>query len=335
MKNALTLAVLAVLATACTTIQPVAFERLEAADVSFPETVRRIAVVNNVPDIIPDTHPGIISTWMEGEGPTATESLAEQIASTNYFEAVLIADTAFNTRGALTLEETLLSREQVDRCTAALSADLLVTLDRVILHARPAVFYDEEFMMPMEGLDVVITPVVRVYLPGRDAPMFTLAPSDSISWYASAHPTDSLVRHEASTYAGGIPLHHLLPHWQEVSRYYYDGGTVDMRDAGVSVREHDWATAASLWQRVYDSKKGKSRRMAAYNLALYHEMQDEVPAALEWIMHALEGAKQGTAEYNDAQLYLAQLQERAKALAKLNAQMQRFDENKSSDDKNN
>jgi hypothetical protein len=75
--------------------------------------------------------------------------------------------------------------------------------------------------------------------------------------------------------------------------------------------------------------------MAAYNLALYHEMQDEVPAALEWIMHALEGAKQGTAEYNDAQLYLAQLQERAKALAKLNAQMQRFDENKSSDDKNN
>ncbi len=325
MKNIILLALTAMI-TSCTTIQPVAFERLVAADVSFPETVRRIAVVNNVPAIEPQSQPGIITTWMEGEGSAATESLAEHIASTNYFESVVISDSALNTRALTGLEETLLTRDQIDRYTADLQADLLVTMDRVILHARPTLLYDDNYPLPLDGVEVVITPVVRVYLPGRDNPMFTLAPSDSISWYASAAPTDSLIRREAAEYAGGIPVNHLLPHWQEISRYYYDGGTVDLRDAAVSVREHDWTTAATLWQRVYDQKKGKLRRLAAFNLALYHEMQDELPEALTWIERAADGVKAGTDEARQVDIYRLNLQERAKELGKLTVQMQRFDE---------
>jgi hypothetical protein len=324
MKKYTLFLLLTLLLTACSTVQPVSFERLEAADVSFPETVRRIAVVNNVPAFTPESHPGIISTWMEGDGPTATESLAEQIASTRYFESVLIADTALNRRQATGLEETLLPRTLVDTLTTALRADLLVSLDRVILHARPAVLFDDDLLLPLDGLEVLITPVVRVYLPGREAPMFTIAPSDSISWYAASHPTDSLVVAEASQYAGGIPIHHLLPHWQEIERHYYDGGQVNFRDAGVFVRENEWDQAAALWQQTYDRRKGRTARMAAFNLALYHEMRDEIPAAQEWIGRALQGAKEGSAEQQQAVLYQLQLAHRAKEIGKLNAQMERF-----------
>lgn len=322
----LVLALGVLLGTSCSTTQPFAFERLVPADVSFPETVRRVAVVNNVPDIAPASVPGNLTSWMEGEGSAATESLAEHIASTNYFESVMVADTALNTRGATSLDETLLTPEQVNLCTESLQADLLFSLDRVILHARPKVILDEELPVPIDGVEVLITPVVRVYLPGRHTPMFTIAKSDSISWYVADHPTDSLVRHEASVYSGEIPLHPLLPHWEEVNRYYYDGGLVDMRDAGVYVRENRWEEAAALWQRIYDAKKGKTRRLAAFNLALYHEMKDELPQAQEWIARALTDAKSNTIECQQAEHYQMLLAERAKNLGKLNAQMERFGE---------
>jgi TPR repeat protein len=94
----------------------------------------------------------------------------------------------------------------------------------------------------------------------------------------------------------------------------------------VSVREHDWTTAATLWQRVYDQKKGKLRRLAAFNLALYHEMQDELPEALTWIERAADGVKPGADEARQVDIYRLNLQERAKELGKLTVQMQRFDE---------
>jgi hypothetical protein len=288
----------------------VAFERLAAADVSFPETVRRVAVASRVPEVEPASQPGIISTWMEGDGPVAAESLAEDIASTRYFEEVVLADS--------------LPADTAEWATA-LGADLLVSLERVVLHARPTVVFDDEAPFPVDGVEVVITPVVRVYLPGRSHALFTLAPSDSLTWSSLVQPTDSLVRHEASAYAGSIPLRQLLPHWQEISRHYYDGATVDLRDAGVSVRENDWAQAATLWQRVYAQKKGKLRRLAAYNLALYHEMQDELSEALTWIDRALEGAKEGSEERTQAEAYRQRLQERNHELGKLRAQMQRFE----------
>jgi hypothetical protein len=311
---------------ACSTVQPTTFERLSAADVSFPENVRRIAVANNVPAWTPESQSGAITTWMEGDGAVAAESLAEEIASTNYFEAVVLADSALNTRGATTLEDTQLTREQAGRCIDDLQADLLVTLDRVILHARPTAFFEESLPFPLEGVEAVITPVLRVYLPGREGPMFTVAASDSLTWNVTPQLTDSLIRQESSVYAGGIPLHHLLPHWQQISRHYYDGGQVEMRDAGVSVRENQWDEAATLWRQVYGKKKGRTRRLAAFNMALYHEMRDEIPAAMQWMDRALDGAKEGTPERQQAEEYRIQLTERAQELGKLNAQMQRFDE---------
>jgi hypothetical protein len=325
-KTGLAALAAALLTTACTSIQPVTFERLAAADVSFPETVRRIAVVNNVPVIEPESQAGVLTPWMEADGPTATEALAEEIASTRYFESVVIADSALNTRGATGLDETLLTHEQITRCTADLDADLLVSLDRVILQVRPTYIYDDGVPFPVEGVEAVITPVVRVYLPERDAPLFTIAPSDSIHWLASPQLTDSLVRHEAADYAGGIPLRHLLPHWQEISRYYYDGGNVDMRDAAVNVREQQWAEAAALWRRVYDTKRGRVHRLAAYNLALYYEMQDEASRALKYIDEVVAATKPGSEERLQAEAYKEQLTHRAKEIGKLGAQMQRFDE---------
>ena len=80
--------------TSCGSLQTISFEQLQAADVSFPNAVRNVAVVNNMPAYkVGDSH-DVISMELKGDGKTAAEALAEEIANANYFEQVIICDSA-------------------------------------------------------------------------------------------------------------------------------------------------------------------------------------------------------------------------------------------------
>ena len=46
-----------------------------------------------------------------------------------------------------------------------------------------------------------------------------------------------------------------MPHWDEVARFYYDGGNIEMRDAGVYLRENNWDEAYSQWKIAYEEEK--------------------------------------------------------------------------------
>lgn len=50
----------------------------------------------------------------------------------------------------------------------------------------------------------------------------------------------------SSALEGGIP-------------FYFDGGNVRMRDAGVYVRENNWDSAFELWKQIYDKGKGRQK----------------------------------------------------------------------------
>lgn len=85
--------------------------------------------------------------------------------------------------------------------------------------------------MPIDAVDGIISPIVRVYIPNRDKPLFVVAKQDTISWEIEPALSDRKIVKEASEYAASIPVEHLLPHWDEVARFYYDGGNIEMRDA--------------------------------------------------------------------------------------------------------
>ena len=74
---------------------------------------------------------------------------------------------------------------------------------------------------------------------------FVVAKQDTISWEIEPALSDRKIVKEASEYAASIPVEHLLPHWDEVARFYYDGGNIEMRDAGVYLRENNWDEAYS------------------------------------------------------------------------------------------
>ena len=89
----------------CQTIEQISIDYMMPAEINFPPELRRVAIVNNV-SAIPD------NKWIEAEKPTsgnevaraiaythgdadiATESLARAIADGNYFDEVVICDSA-------------------------------------------------------------------------------------------------------------------------------------------------------------------------------------------------------------------------------------------------
>lgn len=311
----------------CSSLQTVSFDQLQAADVSFPDAVKKVAVINNMPVLAAKENPETISAELEGDGKVAAEALAKNIADVNYFDQVVICDSVFRANDEVPRVNVVLTKDEVGRLTEDLGVDMVFSFDRVHIHTKPGILFFPDFPVPIDAVDAVISPIVRVYVPNRDKPLFIVAKQDTISWEIDPALSDKKIIKEASEYAASIPVEHLLPHWREVTRFYYDGGNVAMRDAGVYLRENNWEGAYELWKTVYDQKKGRPKMKAAFNMALYYEIKDELEKAKEWIENARKLTKSGSKDEQLILFYSLELDNRRDKLSRLRIQMKRFDDN--------
>ena len=247
--------------TSCGSLQTISFEQLQAADVSFPDAVRNVAVVNNMPVYkVGDSH-DVISMELKGDGKTAAEALAEEIANANYFEQVIICDSALRGQDTELREDVMLTQDEVQKLAADLGVDLIFSFDRLDIHTKRGALFIDTFDggFSVDAVDGIVAPVIRIYIPSRERPMLSFSKQDTISWEIEPTLSDKKIVKEASEYAATMPVNYLLPHWREVSRFYFDGGNVRMRDAGVYVRENNWDSAFELWKQIYDKGKGRQK----------------------------------------------------------------------------
>ena len=329
------------------------------ADVSFPPSLKRVAVVNNMPEI-PDNQ--LINTdkapkddtelarkvdYYNGDAKITTEALAEALANENYFNEVVICDSALRAHD-ITPRESTLTRTEVNQLINDLDVDFLIALENIQMRATRKIGYISDWGTYYGTVDVKVFPTLKVYLPNRKGPMVTINSNDSIFWEEYGG-SDSYVRSrlikekdlisEASEFAGTVPVKRLLPYWKTAGRYLFTGGSVNMRDAAVYVREKQWDKAIELWERVYATKKGKQKMQAAYNIAMGYEMQDSISTAYDWALKAqAEARKVEKIDEKDLShldradlpyyvlttLYAVELQDRKDGLSRLNMQMQRF-----------
>lgn len=322
MKTKITVLLLVLcLFSACTTLQTISFERLQAADVSYPDQVRTVGVINYAPQDKQERD-SIIGLW-NGDGMVTVESLAREIAATDYFNQVVVCDSALRPVGMG--NEEILPMFQADSLIQALGVDMLFAVEQVRIELKEGSLFHTELMVDVPAVDGVITPLVRAYVSGRSAPLFSISKTDTICWVVSPELTFGQIVQEASDFAATLPVSYLLPHWKEMNRYYFDGGNMEMRDAGVYIREQNWEGAAALWQKLHDGRKGKVKMRAAYNLALNYELQGDYERAKEYLDTALSLASEGSWEHQLIEYYRLQLDEQARENRMLQIQMKRFE----------
>jgi len=322
MKTKITVLLLVLcLFSACTTLQTISFERLQAADVSYPDQVRTVGVINYAPQDKQERD-SILGLW-NGDGMVTVESLAREIAATDYFNQVVVCDSALRPVGMG--NEEILPMSQADSLIQALGVDMLFAVEQVRIELKEGSLFHTELMVDVPAVDGVITPLVRAYVSGRSAPLFSISKTDTICWVVSPELTFGQIIQEASDFAATLPVSYLLPHWKEMNRYYFDGGNMEMRDAGVYIREQNWEGAAALWQKLHDGRKGKVKMRAAYNLALNYELQGDYERAKEYLDTALSLASEGSWEHQLIEYYRLQLDEQARENRMLQIQMKRFE----------
>ena len=317
--------------SACTTINTLYMDQLAPAEVSFPEVVKSVGIINNMPLMVgSEEDMGKTDGTLEGEGDIVAEVLAEGIAATAYFDEVVICDSSVcNMKVSLKNHQSLrkdwsgnvLSNAEATRLIDELGVDMLFSIERVRIELK-----ENKSNPEYRVIDGIVTPVLRAYIAEREQPIFTFAKSDTLEWEPNPWLTFKGIVREASEYAGSMLLPKILPYWKEAVRSYYDGGSVEMRDAGVYLREYNWKEAYGLWKKVYDEKKGKQKMRAAFNLALYHEMQGEFLQAEAYLEEAGGMADPASVDWTLIRAYLMQLDELERKYQQVRIQMGRFDD---------
>ena len=310
--------------TACTSLQPFSYERLQPADVNFPGQIRKVGIVNNMPPVHQDyKQVDYKSASLEGDGDVATEAFAQEVVSVGYFDEVVLYDQRI--RKTTNPLELPIPKQTTDDLIRKLDVDMLLSMERVNVELKESFMFVPGSLGTVSAVDGVVTSVVRAYLKQREEPLFTIQKTDTLCWEITPKLSYGDVIKDVSEYAAILPMQNLLPYWVEVERYYYDGGNVEMRDAGVFVREESWEEAAALWEKVYQKKKGKAKMRAAYNLAVYSEMKNDFEAAKEYLDTAYGLSDENSFDQQLILIYRMRLEDECQKNLRLNVQMKRFE----------
>ena len=313
--------------SSCVSLRTVSIDQLEPAKISFPNEFRKVLVVNNVRN----NSANVSETLFNGDGKTATEALAQGMADANYFDEIIICDSALRT-SENSIRAVGLQPSEATSLANEFGVDMIVSMEELLLRTQKSLAYFPDFPLPEPVLDAHIKTVVRVYAPGREKPIVTALENDSIYWFLSQMSTSEERIDEASKLGGEQIAAQLVPSWNTVQRYYYGGGSVDMRDASVYVNQNQWEEAFSAWERAQKQKSKKVRMRSAFNMALYYELHDDIENAENWLQEAesllLEGKSEeelkGTLDYMLMAYYQEELAKRKVSLQKLTIQMNRF-----------
>ncbi len=300
----------------CSSVKWVSVDRLHPAKMEQVVQVRRVAVLNNQPDVERDNSAYYLNARV------VTDTLAQYLADAAYFDEVVLSDTVLADNWLMDYKGRELRPTAVDALCRQFGVDMLVTVDYVA-------FVPDAIQYP------TVTGEVRVrmtcYRQGEITPVFSIHDSARMDWQQWNYMKLAAVRQ-----AVFMSLSSLVPHWEMEELPFYTGANVWQRDAAVYLREGNWEEAANLWRQQLTSKSQRRRMEAHMNMAVYHEMTDDnVEVARTHAEKALELSADGMKLKNGKPVepsydyllisdYLNDLNHRGANLEQVKRQMQRF-----------
>lgn len=323
--------------TACSTVKYITVEQLTPGSITLPENIKSVAVLNNFNqnNVIINCNP---ATVVECDGKRVTDSFAHQLAESNYFNEVVISDSAlcdssFNVPHILTPQE-------VKQLCNIFVVDMLITVDYAcaIDNNRLLSNLKSENFRVVRTRETIVYSIVHYYFPNREKPLKAFTYKDVLHWNNLREMTAENIQKEAENMAAVQPAEPFLPKWQQNQRAFFTDGCPEMRQAEVYLIEGKWNDAYSLWEQISNSKGKNMQKRAWFNMALYFEMNDNINKAFDCLnkakeieMKKLKTDEQGivvnpTEDYYIIQEYHRALVAREKEILLLDAQLNRINE---------
>lgn len=286
--------------SACSSVNYVGIETYNPAEVTFPENVGRVLIVNNaVPQPADVGYEynlyGVAQDTCKARADSALfdacRILGESIDKMSFFNDVLLYHLPVRKDNVYYTDAKLTGAEVASLCNET-GADAVISVDRLLFDTKKDVMaFSEGYVMGI--VNVEIGGMLRSYLPGREKPLATVYVSDSIYWSESAYDTAMLNQillspenalRAAGEYIGSKVYRNFVPHWEQESRWYYTGVGSVWKEASAYASAEKWDMAAERWRSIYNARSTswRGRAKAASNLALSYEMKGHLQEAYDW-----------------------------------------------------
>lgn len=329
------------LLTSCSSINYMGIETYNPAEITFPETVGRVLVVNNaVPQ--PDdvgcqlTLFGTKQDTCHVKADSALfyvcSGLGKAMVDVSFFNDVLLYKETVR-KDDVYYEDKKLTSEEVTALCDETGADAVISIDRMLFESdKKVIAFAEGYLVGEIG--VKMSGVIRSYLPDRSNPLATVYMTDSLYFSESAYnqilldqmlPTMESALCTSGEYIGMKASPNFVPHWSNETRWFYSGMGARWKEATAYARSEKWGKAAERWKQLFNnSTSWKTQAKAASNIALGFEMNSELKEAYEWANKSYELFKKNEGDESKnarlLSLYVETLMNRIRSDKKLNMQ---------------
>lgn len=290
---------LIVVLTGCSSVKRIYIETHNPAEITFPEEVSRVLIVNNALPQPSDVGYELYILGIEKDTCRANADsalwdacrmLGKAMVDANYFEDVLLYNQSTRTDDAFLADGKLTNRQVAELC-AETETDAIISFDRLIFNMRKDVdAFAEGYLQGNIKID--INGIVRAYLPNRAAPLATIAVTDSlliqeygmdISILDAFLPSPDEALQMAGKYIGTSLYPTFVPYWEEEMRWYYTGMNSRWKEASAYAAAAKWEDAARSWEILYNkTTDAKTKAKLASNIALGNELSGDFVKASEW-----------------------------------------------------
>lgn len=206
------------------------------------------------------------------DADSVKELIAQTFADAGIMERVVVLDSLLYHPDSTSIH--VFTQTEVNALCEELDVEMIYSIDYACLIYNPA----SRFIS--RPLNAYLCS--RIYTPNHDSIQGTsIMDKETLDyWVDDADEIGHLIPEIPSLLAESA-ITPYLPSWKERERVFYHSRLCyPLREARVYVNEGDWESAAHEWQTLTESKLRNCRLMAYYNLALYHEMTDNIDKAL-------------------------------------------------------
>ncbi len=333
--------------SSCTGLKYITVETQEPAQLTLPENIRSLLIVNNVvqqPDEMghrkkPLGKKGFEPTKVSADSISIyyTEALTQFLSEEHYFDTIILYDKPLRTDTNFWKEKPIMP-QKMNELRKETKTDAIVSLDKLIMQTEWSDLFMQEGYT-YASMTGKIHSILRVYMPTLDGRIPAIHFTDSLRWegfdirdnmaYADLIiPTPEEGLKQLAVYAAGKMVNVFVPHWEMQNRWYYTLNNKLMREGETYAKSADWTKAILKWQTFYDTEKNKVKKAkAASNIALAYEMLGEMDRAFDWIMLSLylfeESVSPNSLDKKRAELYKNEIERRRNHAVKLNMQINR------------
>ena len=268
------------LLTSCSEVLLLSVEQMLPPEVMPQHKVRSVGVVSNFSqhNVVVVNDDALI---VPCDADTVKEQVALTFANSGIMDRVVVLDSLLYHPDSTT--QHVLTQSEVNALCHEMDVEMIYSIDYACLTFNPAARF---ISRPLNAYLCS-----RIYTPDNDSIRGTsILDKQTLDYWVNNTEEIAYLAPQIPHLLAQNAISPYLPSWKERERvFYHDRLCYELREAKVYAYENNWEAARQHWQRLLDGAKLQTYRfMAAYNLALYHEMTDDIDAAL----HMLDTAEE-------------------------------------------